>query len=150
MAISMLEHYFMYSKADKYIIGFINDDDVYYVILDTIPAKWVTIDKNSSGVKCLRLKLLTTKQKKSLLAISNHLCSLEHLHKVNETINNFGYTFEKLIWTKYKKTVWKRDSSRFYEKGDMQYKGIQYQIKFERATLTNIDTLSKCDKRKNS
>ena len=137
--IEMLTLYHLYSKADKYIIGFIYDNKIYYVIQDNIDIRNVRINKTSAGVKCLRL-YITEQIKMDYIQNAFYLCTFKHLCKVNQEINNFGYSFEKIIFSKYGKK-WKRDNIAFYRAGDMQYKGIQYQIKFHGATLTNINTL---------
>lgn len=141
----ILKRYLSCSLADKYIIGYEFEDYVYYVILDVIPQKWVTLDRNKDGQPCLRLKLLTTAQKKSLINISTRLCTLEHLYKVNDQIHNLGYAFEKIVWSKYKRTTWHRDNTSYYKASDMMYKGTCYQIKFQRATLTKISTLERAE-----
>lgn len=137
--IEMLALYHLYSKADKYIIGFIYDNKVYYIIQDDIGIRNVRVNKTSAGVKCLRL-YITESVKMDYIQNAIYLCTFKHLCKVNQQINNFGYSFEKIIFSKYGKK-WKRDNIAFYKAGDMQYKGIQYQIKFHGATLTNMNTL---------
>lgn len=141
----LLKKYLSYSLANKYIIGYEFEDYVYYVILDTIPQKWVTLDHNKDGQPCLRLKLLTTAQKKSLINISTKLCTLEHLYKINDEMHNLGYAFERIIWSKYKKTVWHKDNTPYYKAGDMLYKDTCYQVKYQRATLTKISTLKRAE-----
>ena len=138
----MLTLYHKYSKADKYIIGFIYNDKVYYVIQDMIDEKNIRISKTSAGVRCLRL-YINSANRTTLAHNAYYLCTTKHFNKVNTQINNFGFTFEKIVFSKFNRKWQKRDSTPFYKSGDILYKKVSYQIKFQGATLTNEDTLHK-------
>ena len=132
----LISHYNKFSKADKYIIGFIFGGNVFFIIVDNIN-EYLKLDKASRGAGySLRLNL-TKAVKMQLLALNpTYLCKANHFYKVVKNSQyNKGEIFEKMVFTKFHKK-WKKDNKPFYECGDVKYKGVQYQIKFERATLT--------------
>ena len=130
-------NYNKFSKADKYIIGFIYDGNVFFAIVNNID-DYVKLDKASRNAGfSLRLNLTKAAKIQLLTLNPTYLCKAKHFYKVVKNSQyNKGEIFEKMVFAKFCKK-WEKDNTPFYESGDMKYKGIQYQIKFERATLTN-------------
>lgn len=132
----LITNYKKFSKADKYIIGFIFNGNVFYVVVDDIE-QYVKLDKASRGAgSSLRLNLTKAVKEQLLTLNPTYLCKAKHFYKiVKNSKYNKGDIFEKIVFAKFYKK-WKKDNTPFYKMGDMKYKGVQYQIKFEHATLT--------------
>lgn len=131
-------NYNKFSKADKYIIGYVFNGNVFFVVVDDI-AQYVKLD-TVSGRSGYSLKLsLTNTVKNQLLKLNpTYLCNAQHFYKAVEN-SQYQYSkddvFEKMVFAKFYKK-WKKDNIPFYIAGDMKYKGVQYQIRFENAILT--------------
>jgi hypothetical protein len=138
--------------TDKYILGWVLKHVVYYTVCDRELVDWVTcIDKASRGAGyALRFKP-NTDQKYMLMANgAQALCSEElfddmlketYVNKKGKKVNyNKGEVFEKLI-TEKAGQVWEKDTVPFTKAGDIEWNGVSYQIKFEKATFTNEKSL---------
>ena len=66
-------------------------------------------------------------------------------NKSKEVNYNRGEVFEKLV-TEYAGQEWEKDNIPFTEAGDLDWNGIAYQIKFEKATFTNEKSLANLKK----
>ena len=133
----MKRHYRENSASHTYIIGFIRDGKVYYVSCDWNQLrKWLKESRTASskgGVKSLRVYVPAEDQRKAIAnGTAKILCEAEQLSEKNQ-----GDAFEKAIVETLTNTVWTKDRSKFYEKGDMELNGEQVQIKLNTATLTD-------------
>ena len=134
-------YYAMYhgmDASDYYLIGFEYDNGIYYGITKSL--LWGLIPhKNSAkngGSTCLRFQP-NAKMKKSLVEKNAvcYLCDKSEFFAVKMAYNfNFGETFEKLLHMIFKKP-YKPNNIPFYEKGDLEVNGIEYNIKFFKGTL---------------
>lgn len=129
--------------TDKYILGWTLRHVVYFTICDRELVDRVTcLDKASRGAGyALRFKP-NTDQKYMLMANgAKALCSEEYFNTlVCESKYNRGEIFEKLI-TEYAGQKWEKDNIPFTMAGDIEWSGVAYQIKFEKATFTNEKSL---------
>lgn len=138
--------------TDKYILGWTLKHVIYFTICDRELVDWVTcLDKASRGAGyALRFKP-NTDQKYMLMANGAEvLCSekmfdeyLEETYineKGKEVHYNRGEVFERLI-TEKAGQVWTKDNVPFTMAGDIEWNGVAYQIKFEKATFTNEKSL---------
>lgn len=129
--------------TDKYILGWELKHVIYFTICDRELVDRVTcLDKASRGAGyALRFKP-NTDQKFLLMANgAEALCSKEYFNAlVCESKYNRGEIFEKLITEKAGQT-WEKDTIPFTMAGDIEWNGIAYQIKFEKATFTNEKSL---------
>ena len=139
--------------TDKYIMGWTLRHMVYFTICDRELVDWVTcVDKASRGAGyALRFKP-TTDQKYMLMANGAEvLCSERffedmlketYVNQKGKEVNyNRGEIFEKLITEKVAGQTWEKDTIPFTMAGDIEWNGIAYQIKFEKATFTNEKAL---------
>ena len=150
LLIKMIEMYHSIASTHNYIFGFRYDNGIYHFTtngehLDLI----TTLDKASrDGGFSLRFKP-TRQQKKLIFEMFNPelICSEMLFDEIvkNSKYNN-GEIFEK-IETELNGQKWKKDNKKFTECGDIQINGIEYQIKFEKATFTNEKTLLNLIKR---
>ena len=138
--------------TDKYILGWTLKHVVYFTICGRELVDWVTcLDKASRGAGyALRFKP-NTDQKYMLMANGAEvLCSekmfdeyLEETYineKGKEVHYNRGEVFERLI-TEKAGQKWTKDTVPFTMAGDIEWNGVAYQIKFEKATFTNEKSL---------
>jgi len=138
--------------TDKYILGWTLKHVVYFTICNRELVDWVTcLDKASRGAGyALRFKP-NTDQKYMLMANGAEvLCSekrfdemLEETYineKGKEVHYNRGDVFERLI-TEKAGQKWTKDNVPFTMAGDIEWNGVAYQIKFEKATFTNEKSL---------
>ena len=138
--------------TDKYILGWTLKHVIYFTICDRELVDWVTcLDKASRGAGyALRFKP-NTEQKYMLMANGAEvLCSEKMFNEIldetyinekgKEVHYNKGEVFERLITEKAGQT-WKKDTVPFTMAGDIEWNGVAYQIKFEKATFTNEKSL---------
>ena len=133
----MKRYYKENSASHTYIVGFVRDGRVYYVTCDWKQLKkWLKESVSASskgGVKSLRVYVPAEDQRKAIAdGTAKILCDAEKL-----TGKNQGDAFEKVVVETLTNTVWTKDRSAFYEKGDMELNGEQIQIKLNTATLTD-------------
>ena len=140
------------SYTDNYILGWILGHTVYFAICDRELTDSVTcLDMASRGAGyALRFKP-TTDQKYMLMTMNaqplcsekmfNEMLQEKYLNNKGKMVNyNRGEVFEKLV-TEYAGQEWVKDNVPFTEAGDIEWNGVAYQIKFEKATFTNEKTL---------
>lgn len=130
--------------TDKYILGFIVDHVVYFVVCNRDMVDRVTcLDRASRGAG-FALRFKPNKAQKMLLMTceAKALCSEKFFNDmVIESRYNRGEIFEKLITEEFGQ-VWEKDTVPFTEAGDIEVNGTAYQIKFEKATFTNEKSLA--------
>ena len=79
----------------------------------------------------------TVAQKLYLLPMATPLCSVEFFNaEVAHSKYNRGEIFEKLVTELYGQ-IWVKDTVPFWAGPDLTVDGIDYQIKFEKATFCN-------------
>lgn len=140
----MISRYNELSYTHNYIYGFSFQNNIYMVETTTEVMPYILkLDKASRGAGyALRFKP-TVAQKLFLMTSASVLCSEKFF---NETVAhskyNKGEIFEKMV-TEKAGQVWTKDSVPFTECGDINVNGIEYQIKYQGATLTNEKILNK-------
>lgn len=90
------------------------------------------------------LRFKPNKTQKIILLKENAitLCSEEFFNTlVRESKYNRGEIAEKLV-TEYAGQTWVKDNVPFTEAGDIEWNGVSYQIKFEKATFINEKTMA--------
>lgn len=128
--------------TDNYILGWVLDHVVYMAICDRNMVDRVTcLDKASRGQGyALRFKP-NRSQKMLLMAGAVAICSEKLFNEmVTNSQYNRGEIFEKLV-TEYAGQEWVKDNVPFTKAGDIEWNGVAYQIKFEKATFTNEKAL---------
>lgn len=128
-------------KADKFIIGFPIDNKVFFaeIPLDIVLTEFSGVSMTSDETPCKRLRIKPLTKKTAILFNSFSpcfLCDFEELQTVSKTdfSGNNGQAFEKMVCAFYggKQTA---DSLPFWQGGDFIANGIQYQAKFQLATI---------------
>lgn len=132
------------SAAHIYLIGFIFENALYYVMMGW--DELVTILKNDraaaskGGMKKLRIKIKAA-EKQELVKRAIKLGPAEMLQ--TEDKYNLGERFERVITETLTTEKWVKDSTPFNIKGDIEINGEQIQIKLDNAELTNEKILTK-------
>lgn len=129
--------------TDKYIMVYNYKGTVYFTKCDRNMVDCVTcLDKASRGAG-YALRFKPNNAQKLLLMVENctPLCSVKFFDElVASTKYNKGEIAEKLV-TEYVGQEWKKDNIPFTMAGDIDWNGVAYQIKYEKATFTNEKAL---------
>lgn len=146
----MINKYHEYSATDNYIIVAESKKEkvvkfAIYHMNDLINFNCFTTTTSSKGENMLRL-LVSTELKKSILKNGETLATYDEKEQIKEQLKlNNGETSEYLIKT-YFNQIYKRDNIPFYEKGDININGIEYQIKSHKAMFTTEKQLNILDR----
>lgn len=141
----MRKEYKKYTAAEGYAIGFHIDNIVYCAMIDDIPRRYATIQKESKsngGGYGLYINVRNKKAKTELLKKAVVVGTLEDL----EGKYNKGVKFEKLVYEINGQTFRGKDNVKFTEGGDIVIDGKQIQVKYEHARICYDRTLQKLKK----
>ena len=139
----MIARYNALSAAAAYIVGFVFEGMLYYIMSAHINPDFLKLDRMSSkrgGWAKIRVKL-TAADRKALVA-----CGKATLIGAADLLNtadkyNKGERFERVITETLTGETWVKDSVPFNVAGDITLNGQEVQIKFDGAELTNEKTL---------
>lgn len=140
----MITAYNTFTKAVKYIIGFVLANNVYYFMDDEIPFDFFKLDHASSargGMAKVRIRL--NKEAKLNLVYSGKAVKIGVADDLLDETYNKGLMFEKIITETFTNEKWVKDSLPFWMGGDITLNGEEVQIKFDGAELTNEKTLAR-------
>lgn len=141
----MRRDYERFTAAEGYAIGFHIGDDVYCVMLDTIPRRFTRIQKEckrAGGGYGLYINVRTKKAKNELIKKAVKVGTMADL----KGQYNRGVMFEKLIYELNGQTFRGKDNVRFTEGGDIVINGKEIQVKYEHARICYDKTLTKLKK----
>ena len=143
---TLINGYEAIAYTNQYIFGYTDRHNVYVSFATSEVLPYVcTLDKDSSnrtGGYSLRFK--PTKAQKEVLKMQKSfvLCSEEYFEsEVANSKYNRGEIFEKMM-TEYFGQEWIKDRVPFTEDGDITVDGVAYQIKFQKATFCNENSLA--------
>lgn len=134
----MIRRYNALTAAHWYLVGFTFEGKLYALALEELPAQMLGITRTSSrrgNVMKLRLRL-GEKLKKALVA-DGTAALLGDADLVEAEGHNKGEVFEKLMVEALTGKTWHKDSTPFWQAGDLELDGWQVQVKFEEAEVTN-------------
>lgn len=147
----MINDYNNLAFTHNYIFGFADRNTIYAVITDSNALPMVCcLDKASRGCG-MALRFKPNKAQKEFLKTFTliPICSEKFFNEnCKNTKYNRGEIFEKFV-TEHFGQNWEKDNIPFTKAGDIQVNGIDYQIKFDKATFTNEKSLENL-KNKNS
>lgn len=129
--------------TDKYIMVYRLKGTVYFTVCDRYLVDRVTcLDRASRGAGyALRFKPNTGDKMLLMAENATPLCSTKFFDElVANTKYNRGEIAEKLV-TEYAGQEWVKDNIPFTMAGDIEWNGVAYQIKYEKATFTNEKAL---------
>lgn len=139
----MRKEYEKHTAAQGYAIGFHIGEDVYCAMLDRIPRRYTTIQKECSkagGGYGLYINVGSNKRKQELL---KHAIKVGTISDLMDDRYNKGVMFEKLVYEMNGQTFRGKDSVKFYQSGDITIDGKEIQVKYEHARICYDKTLKK-------
>ena len=140
---TMIKTYRQYSAADGYILGFVLDKMLYFVQVNEIMPRFLSVEEASRNQgENLRFRL--KKAQKISLMKKNPVCLGSADLLVADKYNK-GEIFEKLV-TEFFGQVWEKDTIPFWVQGDINLDGKEIQIKLDTATLMNTKQVAKLKK----
>ena len=140
---TMIKFYRKYSAADSYIVGFIYNHGLYFITMDEIKPRFLSIEHASRNQgENLRLRLKKAHRESLMKKSPVYLGSADCL---NDDSYNKGEIFEKLV-TEYYGQTWRKDTVPFYVASDINLNGQEVQIKLDSATLMNTAHMKKLKK----
>jgi hypothetical protein len=139
----MIDRYNAAAYTHNYIWGFEYKKTIYMAFTDFLVMPYVCkLDKASRGAGMSLRFCPTSEQKVLLLPDALPLCSAAYFESLVENSKyNRGEIFEKLV-TEYHGQEWKKDNVPFTEGPDVEIEGIPYQVKFQKATFCNEQSLN--------
>lgn len=141
---TMIRFYRTHSAADSYIVGFVYNRGLYFITMDEIKPRFLSIEQASRNQgEQLRLRLKKAHRESLMKKSPIYLGSADCLNSDNY---NKGEIFEKLV-TEYYGQTWTKDTVPFYVAGDININGQEVQIKLDSATLMNTAHMKKLQKR---
>lgn len=141
---TMIRFYRKHSAADSYIVGFVYNRGLYFITMDEIKPRFLSIEQASRNQgENLRLRLKKAHRESLMKKSPIYLGSADCLNSDNY---NKGEIFEKLV-TEYYGQTWTKDTVPFYVAGDININGQEVQIKLDSATLMNTAHMKKLQKR---
>lgn len=137
---TMIKHYRTHSAADSYILGFVENKNLYMVEVAEIMPRFLSVEQASRN-QGENLRLRIKKNLKKQLMKRNPIC-LGSADLLNADKYNKGEIFEKLV-TEFFGQTWVKDTVPFWVQGDIEVDGRQIQIKLDSATLMNTKQIAK-------
>lgn len=134
----LIAFYDAHSAADFYIYGFCHRGLVYAVAAKALPDETKKLGRQSSkrgGRSQLRFRVPSELKKQLIESGEALLCGDITLIEYKDNYNR-GEHFERLIVEGFGKT-WHKDDTPFWICGDLSLNGVEIQIKFDGAEITN-------------
>ena len=139
---TMIKNYRKFSAADSYILGFEYKHNIYYIMINEIPPRYMTVERESSkkgGAQKLQLRLKKA-YREQLIRKGAILIGSEDI-LIGEY--NKGVEFERIISEMNGQQFRGKENVGFWVEGDLEINGIQYQIKFNGAQIVTEKTLER-------
>lgn len=136
-----LDWYEATTAAKRTVLGFAIGKDVYMVHLAKLNYELVKIECEATtrgGEPKLRLSI----GKVEKLKLKKVAVKVGTIEIVNTIKGNKGDSWEKWVAEHYG-IEWKKNSTPYYEAGDLRILSEEVQVKWENATLTKISTIQK-------
>lgn len=144
---NFFKYYNKLSGADRYLIFFERNGLVYLWDCKHIAPRWTRERYESSskgGYQKFRIEM-TVKDKNELIAKgATPMMTFEEFKAIPQ--KNNGHKCECWLHKKYNLGTYKPDAKRFDKCGDVCINGVEYQVKFQNASLTNVEVLHKAQK----
>ena len=140
---NFFRYYNKLNGADAYIIMFIYKKMVYMATAKHIKQAWTVEGRESSsngGFQKWKMSM-NNKHKEQLIRSGAVVVASEEEFNAMPYPNNKGHRCEWWLHKEFNLGTYKPDRQRFDKGGDVEINGIQYQVKFENASLTNVRTL---------
>lgn len=146
---NFMRYYRKLSGADAYIIFFIYKKMVYMAKIAHIQPRWVFQTRESSD-KGGGEKFMMNIKKAEKLWLIDHGAEAVMTEAEFNTLpyeENNGWRCEYWLHEAYGLGEYTPDHKPFDECGDVKLDGIEYQVKFQKASMTTVKTLHNAQKR---
>lgn len=149
---NFFRYYNKLAGCHAYLIFFAYGKEIYMATTDRIAPRWCIEARESSkngGAQKWKMSLKKAQKEELINKGAQVVCSKEEFENI--PYNNKGHKCECWLHEHYNLGEYKPDSLRFDKGGDVCIDGIEYQVKFENASLTNVKVLRRAqdDARKN-
>lgn len=144
---NFFRYYNKLTGADRTLVFFIHNHIVYLWECHHIAPRWTREareSKSKGGAQKFRM-YITAKEKKNLIKKGAIPVMTETEFKAIP-VKNKGNKCEMWLHKVCGLGEYTPDHVRFDKSGDVKINGIEYQVKFQNATLTNVDVLHKAQK----
>lgn len=143
---TMIKNYRKFSAADSYILGFEYKHNIYAIMIEEIPPRYMQVERESSkkgGAQKLQLRLHKA-HKEELLRKGATLIGTEDVLKGEY---NKGVEFERII-SEMNGQSWRgKENVGFWVEGDIEIDGRQVQVKLNGAQIVVETTLERLKKK---
>lgn len=143
---TMIKNYRKFSAADSYILGFEYKHNIYAIMVEEIPPRYMQVERESSkkgGAQKLQLRLHKA-HKEEPLRKGATLIGTEDILKGEY---NKGVEFERII-SEMNGQVWRgKENVGFWVEGDIEIDGRQVQVKLNGAQIVVETTLERLKKK---
>ena len=143
---AMVKVYVKMSAAHRYIVGFIYNDKLYFVVFDgMIPEDLLTYERAAASKGgMMKIRVRVNAKRKAMLVHGGKAVELGKAEMLETTDKyNKGERFERVITETLTGEAWEKDSVPFWKAGDINWNGVETQIKMDGAELTNERTLAR-------
>lgn len=144
---NFFRYYNKLSGADKYIVMFEYNGKLWKAIVDHIRPIWTYENRESTkngGWQKWKMRLTLAHKENLIKRGAVVIADMETFNSL--PYSNKGHRCEYLLHELHNLGTYKPDNKRFDKGGDIEIDGIQYQVKFENATLTNVNVLHKAQR----
>lgn len=144
---NLIDRYNAVAYTPNYIWGFEYKGNVYMATTDHSIMPFICkLDKASRGAGYALRFCPNTQQKLALMPKAELLCSKKFFEETYAACKyNRGEVFEKLV-TEHYGQVWEKDNVPFTKDGDITVNGVAYQIKYQKATFCNEQSIANLEK----
>lgn len=152
-----IRYYRKFSGADRYFIGFLLNHNLYVADVEEIMPRFQTIlrasSQNGGGEKLqMALKKAHKEQllKKGAICLGTEadlLAKVEEIQTRENKKSGKGWALEEMICEYLGIEVKPQDNAGFWTGGDINYNGLEYQIKFENAQIVAFKTIKNLQKK---
>ena len=141
------DRYNAIAYTHNYIWGFEYKGNIYMATTDESVMPYVCkLDKASRGAGYALRFCPTTAQKLVLMPHADLVCSKKFFEEtVAASKYNKGEIFEKMVTERFGQ-AWTKDKVPFTDAGDIEIEGIAYQIKYQKATFCNEQSIANLEK----
>ena len=139
---TMIKNYRKFSAANAYILGFEYKHSIYYIMVNEIPPRYMTVERESSkkgGAQKLQLRLKKAYKEQLIRKGAIYMGGEEIL--IGEY--NKGVEFERLISEMNGQAFRGKENVGFWVEGDLEINGLQVQVKFNGAQIVVEKTLER-------
>ena len=139
---TMIKNYRKFSAANAYILGFEHKHSIYFIMVDEIAPRYMTVERESSkkgGAQKLQLRLRKAHKEELIRKGATYMGGEEILiGRYNK-----GIEFERLISEMNGQEFRGKDNVGFWVAGDIEIDGKQVQVKLNGAQIVVETTLER-------